>query len=131
MLVTCSRDFQFKVKGISMSVFTEEDVAYLASMGNAAFNGKYMAGFNYRDNQLPTGADVVKLKDHIRAKYLDKRFYRDDGQPPASAAPSNGTRDQSAGGGGFGFGPARSGSITIKPLSKQPVVLFEACIHTA
>jgi len=117
------RDFQFKVKGISMSVFTEEDVAYLASMGNGQFNAKYMAGYNSRDHPPPTGNDVVKLKEFIRAKYLDKRWYREEVgsiAPQPTSAPTNsnslqrsGSHNSSTG----GFGAGRSGSVTIKPLS--------------
>ena len=145
----CSRDFQFKVKGISMSVFTEEDVAYLASMGNAQFNARHLATFNARDHPPPTGSDVVKLKEFIRAKYLDKRWFRENGAGPAggsnasptpaagsvppsssAAAPTAGNvgslQHNGSGGGGRGFGGVgRTGSITIKPLgSKQAVSIL-------
>lgn len=67
-----------------MSVFTEEDVQSLASEGNVSFNAKYMANYNTHD-QLPNGSDVAKLKEFIRAKYLDKKWCN-DGTGGASAA---------------------------------------------
>lgn len=57
-----------------MSVFTEEDVAAMASEGNVSFNAKYLANYNTHD-PMPTGADVAKLKDFIKSKYLDKRWF--------------------------------------------------------
>eukprot|EP01032_Pedospumella_encystans_P030864 gene30864-34834_t len=66
------RDFQFKVKGISMSVFNEEDVRALSNEGNVSFNAKYLAHYNTHD-PLPNGSDVNKLKEFIKSKYLDKR----------------------------------------------------------
>jgi hypothetical protein len=77
-LICASRDFQFKVKGISMSVFNEEDVLNLSAMGNVAFNEKYMAGYNAHE-PVPNGSDVAKLKEFIRAKYLDKKWFRGGG----------------------------------------------------
>jgi hypothetical protein len=64
------------VKGISMSVFTEEDVAYLASVGNEAHNAKYLSKINKKDFSFPNGNDVVKLKEFIKQKYFDKKWYQ-------------------------------------------------------
>ncbi len=110
-----SRDFQFKVKGISMSVFTEDDVAFLASMGNELFNSKYLARLNSKDFTLPNGNDIVKLKDFIKQKYIDKKWCEDDG-----SSSSRHTLDRQNSGLVTGTGP-----ITIKPLlSKQTSVCY-------
>lgn len=72
-----------------MSVFTEEDVESLRSEGNVAFNAKYMANYNTHD-PIPNGSDINKLKEFIKAKYLDKKWFND------------GTGGGSSHGGGFG-----------------------------
>jgi len=59
-----------------MSVFTEDDVKSLSSEGNVAFNAKYMANYNTHD-PVPNGSDIAKLKEFIRAKYLDRKWYND------------------------------------------------------
>jgi hypothetical protein len=79
-----------------MSVFTDEDVQSLASEGNVSFNAKYMAHYNTHD-PVPNGADVSKLKEFIRAKYLDRKWFND------------GTGGNSSSGGG-GFGAFDSGT---------------------
>lgn len=71
------RESQFKVKGVSMSIFTQEDVDALAEMGNEKFNGIYLANLNPRDFSLPNGNDLPKLKEFIRHKYIDKKWHRD------------------------------------------------------
>jgi hypothetical protein len=70
-----SRELQFKVKGISMSVFTAEDVADVAAGGNVAHNLLYMAKYQAKDVPVPNGSDVGKLRDFIKSKYNDKKWY--------------------------------------------------------
>mmetsp|Transcript_7951 Transcript_7951/g.11017 ORF Transcript_7951/g.11017 Transcript_7951/m.11017 type:complete len:519 (+) Transcript_7951:50-1606(+) len=69
------REFQYKVKGISMSTFTEEDVLQLSRVGNESHNAVYMAKFVPREYPIPNGADTVKLKEFIKMKYVDRRWY--------------------------------------------------------
>lgn len=57
-----------------MSVFTAEDVADMAAGGNVAFNTLYLAR-HPRDHTMPNGSDIVKLKDFIKQKYIEKRWY--------------------------------------------------------
>ena len=40
-----SRELQYKVKGISMTVFTMDDASDIAKGGNVPFNFKYMARY--------------------------------------------------------------------------------------
>lgn len=68
------RELQFKVKGISMSVFTAGDVSDLAVRGNAIHNASYMARYQPRDFTLPNGSDIGKLREFIKAKYIDKKW---------------------------------------------------------
>eukprot|EP01035_Chromulina_nebulosa_P024908 gene24908-32460_t len=74
------REYQYKVKGISMSSFTDEDVQQLSRVGNEAHNAIYMARFTPGADfqcQIPDGRDIVKLKEFIRMKYVDRRWYGD------------------------------------------------------
>lgn len=80
------RELQFKVKGISMTVFTPEDVQAMQHGGNAVHNAKYMARYSPRDMPIPNGSDVSKLREFIRAKYLEKRWYDPNAAVPESDA---------------------------------------------
>ena len=56
-----------------MSVFTPEDVADMAATGNAAFNAVWLARF--KDSTAPNGSDVIKLREFIKSKYVDKKWF--------------------------------------------------------
>lgn len=74
-MIPRSRELQFKVKGISMSLFTADDVADVAAGGNTKHNGLYMARYHLKEFSLPNGSDVVKLREFIKSKYNDKKWY--------------------------------------------------------
>ncbi len=74
------REYQYKVKGISMSSFTKKDVQQLSRVGNEAHNAVYIARFTPGADfqcQISDRSDIVKLKDFIRMKYVDRRWYGD------------------------------------------------------
>lgn len=116
-----SREFQFKVKGVSMSKFTEEDWAGLAGVGNEVFNSAYLARLNPRDHPTPNGStEINKLKDFIRQKYIDKKWHADGAHGGSSfaAAPASSS----------GAATAEDASrINIK-LGSRPVLLISICI---
>lgn len=58
-----------------MSMFTPEDLADMIAGGNVLHNSIYMARHNPRDSPIPNGSDIMKLKEFIRHKYVDKRWY--------------------------------------------------------
>lgn len=74
---------QYKVKGISMTVFTADDAAEIAKVGNIAFNSKYMAKYTVKDSAYlyPSSTDLAKLKEFINLKYGAKKWYSDSGHP--------------------------------------------------
>lgn len=78
-MILRSRELQFKVKGISMSLFTADDVADVAAGGNTKHNELYMARYHLKEFSLPNGSDVVKLREFIKSKYNDKKWYGDGG----------------------------------------------------
>ena len=80
------REFQFKIKGISMSIFTQEEVSALEAGGNSLVNATYLARYqNGRDVAIPTtSTDNVKLREFIKQKYLDKKWFGDSSTPNSS-----------------------------------------------
>lgn len=72
------REYQFKVKGVSMSTFNAQDLAGLATGGNDAFNSVYLARLNPKEVNVPNNnTDINKLKDFIKQKYMDRKWHRD------------------------------------------------------
>ena len=61
------RDYQYRIKGISMSSFSEDEVAALASGGNTAHNNIYMANFGDREI-LPNPSMQEKMKEFMNSK---------------------------------------------------------------
>lgn len=116
-----SREFQFKVKGVSMSKFTEEDWAGLAGVGNEAFNSLYLARLNSRDHPLPnSGTDINKLKDFIRQKYIDKKWHADGAHGGGVFSPGPPSAAASAGSSSTASTVEDSSKISIK-LNSRPV----------
>jgi hypothetical protein len=56
-----------------MSVFTAEDVSDVAATGNAAHNALYLARFG--NAMSPNGSDVSKLREFIKNKYVDRKWF--------------------------------------------------------
>jgi hypothetical protein len=77
-----------------MSVFTQEEIEQVAAGGNIEHNSRYMARHTARDMQIPDGSDVHKLRDFIKMKYVDKRWFSDTpsarGSESISSAPPAG-----------------------------------------
>ncbi|KAF4713105.1 hypothetical protein FOZ63_006067, partial [Perkinsus olseni] len=74
------RELNHKVKGISVSKWTEQEVENLEAHGNTKDRETYMA--NYRpgiDLAEPNNQDRQRLKDFMKLKYVDKRWA---GTPP-------------------------------------------------
>jgi hypothetical protein len=114
------RDLQFKIKGISMSKFTQQDLDEMSTGGNAAHNAVYLARWPAKD-PLPTGQDGGRMKDHIRLKYIECRWKDRDG------GDSSFSRTNPASSSGFGsegaFADSRPasggfGGVSIKPAAQ-------------
>lgn len=74
---TCSgihREFSHKVKGISMSKWTLEEVQEIEHGGNSRAEDKWLARWDARDFPLPDGKDVAQIRDFLKKKYIDKRW---------------------------------------------------------
>ena len=74
---TCSgihRELTHKVKGMGMSNFTDKDVDQIKKWGNAAAKKYWLAGYNKTLYPIPDRRDVVKMKEFMKMKYVQKRF---------------------------------------------------------
>ena len=113
------RELQYKIKGISVSAFTQEDVDALEAGGNASFNSVFLARYNSaRDIQLPTNAsDISKLRDFIRMKYSDKKWHTDSIDCVGSSRRESG--GNAFDGGSFTDSPAVQSSAASRRASVQ------------
>jgi hypothetical protein len=121
---------QFKIKGISMSKFTQQDLDEMMSGGNEAHNAVYMAKWPPRD---PVPQEPGRLKDHIKLKYIEGRWKGRDNGESAFSRPSSS--------GGFGgddaFGDSSAphkassgfGGVSIKPVVPPSVRVVAAAAN--
>lgn len=70
------REFNHRVKGLSTCNFTEVEVSKLKSLGNEKASLIWMANHNPQLNPIPEIKDSNRLKEFLRLKYLEKRFYQ-------------------------------------------------------
>ena len=78
------REFNHRVKGLSTCNFTEAEVNKLKLMGNEKAATIWMARHDARAFPVPDLKDANKLKEFLRVKYVDKRFYENRDAMPAS-----------------------------------------------
>ena len=72
---------QFRIKGLPLSSFTAEDFEIVARASNALHNSIYLRRYSSASYPpIPTmSTDIAKLRDFIRIKYLEKRWYSESG----------------------------------------------------
>ncbi|CAD7926934.1 unnamed protein product [Amoebophrya sp. A25] len=93
------RELNHKVKGISVSKWTPEEVDDIVNGGgNKRASAYYGAEWNPRDYQEPDSGDSGKLREFIRLKYVDKRW------APRGAGYSNNRSKNAPRGGDTGSG---------------------------
>ncbi|CAD7955832.1 unnamed protein product [Amoebophrya sp. A120] len=69
------RELNHKVKGISVSKWTPEEVDDIVSKGgNQRAAGYFSAEWNPRDYPEPDSGDTAKIREFIRLKYKDRRW---------------------------------------------------------
>jgi len=75
LFVFNSREFNHRVKGLTMSTFNEEEVEALENGGNDVaariYRGKYREG----EFPKPSPGDTQKIRDFIRLTYEEKRWF--------------------------------------------------------
>lgn len=73
------RELSHKVKSISMSNWTKEEIDRIESMGgNATDKLKFLSCYEPNSFQQPLSANRDRLREFIRAKYIDCRWFTHD-----------------------------------------------------
>ena len=119
------RDFQFRVKSISSSKFSKEEVQLANEVGNDAARASFLAGWygteNERSCPMVENTKTAPLKNFIRQVFVERRF---EGQraAPAQQAPAQQTPQapvvQQPSFGNFGVAPP--GQQFQRPQQPQP-----------
>ncbi|KAJ7568948.1 hypothetical protein O6H91_01G054200 [Diphasiastrum complanatum] len=71
------REFTHRVKSISMAKFTATEVAALQAGGNQRAKEMYLQDWDPQRHPLPDSSYPEKIRDFIKAVYVDKRFAAD------------------------------------------------------
>jgi hypothetical protein len=69
------RELGFMVKGLGVCNFSEKEIAFLQEMGNDNAQKIWLAKFNTSKHSLPKSTDENAVKDHLKSKYIDKKWY--------------------------------------------------------
>eukprot|EP00850_Spirogloea_muscicola_P015839 SM000125S26044 [mRNA] locus=s125:75353:80467:+ [translate_table: standard] len=114
------REFSHRIKSVSMSNFTPDEVAALQAGGNERARQTLMREYDVARNGLPDNNNPDRLREFIRAVYVDKRYTgerpppkttrsadRDDLIPPRRFSDTRGGRQESE-----RFAPRRADSDT-------------------
>lgn len=81
MVATCSRELNHRVKGISMSNFSEEEVKSLKNYGNAYALRTWYGNWNPQRDPKPESGNTVEGKRFLRMVYVDQAFKTEDPGP--------------------------------------------------
>ncbi|XP_024966993.1 probable ADP-ribosylation factor GTPase-activating protein AGD14 isoform X2 [Cynara cardunculus var. scolymus] len=85
--MTCSgihREFTHRVKSVSMSKFTSQEVEALQEGGNQRARETFLKDWDPRGQRLPDNSNVDKVREFIKSVYVDKKFFasKASGKPP-------------------------------------------------
>ena len=69
------REFNHRAKGLSTSIFKQPEVESLKSKGNEWAAKVWLGRYNPKDFPAPSPKDTFRVKEFMRLKYKDKRFY--------------------------------------------------------
>lgn len=85
------REFTHRVKSVSMSKFTSQEVANLESGGNERGKEIYFKDWDSQRQPLPDSSNADRVREFIKMVYVDKRF---SGERPLPR-PRGGDREES------------------------------------
>lgn len=71
------RDLNYSVKGLGVSIIKDKEVAKLEEMGNENAWNVWLAKFRDIKGVYPNSNDMLQLQEHLKEKYVLKRFYMD------------------------------------------------------
>lgn len=89
------REFGHRTKGISLSQWTSHEVEELERGGNEEAARIWLAKWSAQDTPEPDGSEPELLREFLRKKYVEKRWFKADGvkrenhadeKPPAEEA---------------------------------------------
>ncbi len=78
----CSRELGHKVKTISASEFTEAEVEAIKNGGNDVARRVWLAKWTPQDYAQPDPSQPPRVREFMRLKYMEKRWYRDPNEKP-------------------------------------------------
>jgi len=93
------REFSHRVKSISLSTFSLEEVKALKDGGNEACAAVYLARWEPRDYAEPQAGDEHRIRDWIRHKYVERRWHVDSNYQPGGRGGRVGSREGGRAGG--------------------------------
>ncbi|KAK9715866.1 hypothetical protein RND81_06G195100 [Saponaria officinalis] len=68
------REFTHRVKSVSMSKFTSQEVEALQNGGNQRARETYLKDWDLQRQRLPNISDVDKVREFIKAVYVDRKY---------------------------------------------------------
>uniref|UniRef100_H3B397 Arf-GAP domain-containing protein n=1 Tax=Latimeria chalumnae TaxID=7897 RepID=H3B397_LATCH len=80
-----------RVKSISMTTFTEQEVEFLQAHGNEVCRKTWLGLFDSRATVIPDSRDPQKLKEFLQEKYEKKRWYVSPNEVKSMSASSTST----------------------------------------
>ncbi|KAE8668842.1 putative ADP-ribosylation factor GTPase-activating protein AGD14-like isoform X2 [Hibiscus syriacus] len=75
--MTCSgihREFTHRVKSVSMSKFTSQEVEALQNGGNQRARDIYLKDWDLQRQRLPDSSNADKIRDFIKNVYVDRKY---------------------------------------------------------
>ncbi|XWS64938.1 hypothetical protein CRYUN_Cryun05aG0047400 [Craigia yunnanensis] len=75
--MTCSgihREFTHRVKSVSMSKFTSQEVEALQNGGNQCARDIYLKDWDMQRQRLPDGSNADKIREFIKNVYVDRKY---------------------------------------------------------
>ncbi|CAI0433205.1 unnamed protein product [Linum tenue] len=75
--MTCSgihREFTHRVKSVSMSKFTSQEVEALQNGGNQRAKEIYLADWDQERQRLPASSNIDRVREFIKHVYVDKKY---------------------------------------------------------
>uniref|UniRef100_A0A0D9VTH3 Arf-GAP domain-containing protein n=1 Tax=Leersia perrieri TaxID=77586 RepID=A0A0D9VTH3_9ORYZ len=75
--ISCSgihREFTHRVKSVSMSTFTTQEVEALQNGGNQRAKESFLKEFDAQNLRLPDSSNIDSLREFIKAVYVERRY---------------------------------------------------------
>ena len=73
-----SRNLEFRVKSVSASTFTPEEIKALQEGGNEIGRRVWLSSYSPSDFATPGLEDTLRILDFMRQKYQSKRWYSEE-----------------------------------------------------